>query len=78
MSKRCGMMVDRSEHMVERLIVEVERLGASGYSARDLVVGLLAAAVEVAGTAHLPLSFVTRMAANVVDACEGEICGGNA
>jgi hypothetical protein len=59
------MTADRTDHLVDSLIVEIELLGAS-YSPRDLIVGLLAAAVEVAETSGVPLDFVSRMAGRVV------------
>jgi hypothetical protein len=59
------MNADRTDDLVDSLIVEIELLGAS-YSPRDLIVGLLAAAVEVAETSGVPLDFVTRMAGRVV------------
>lgn len=65
------MSGDRAEHLVESLIVEVELLGLSGYGARDLIVGLLAAAVEVADRAGIPAAFVERMAGRVVEAGGG-------
>jgi hypothetical protein len=60
------MNADRSDYLVDSLIVEIKLLGAS-YSPRDLIVGLLAAAVEVAETNGVPLDFVQRMAGRVID-----------
>jgi hypothetical protein len=60
------MNADRSDYLVESLIVEVELLGAS-YGPRDLIVGLLAAAVEVADAGDVPLDYVRRMANRVID-----------
>lgn len=59
------MNANRTDHLVESLIVEVEMLGAA-YSPRDLIVGLLAAAVEVADAGGVPLDYVRRMAERVV------------
>lgn len=61
------MTADRTDYLIESLIVEVEMLGAA-YSPRDLIVGLLAACVEVADAADIPLDYVRRMAMRVVDA----------
>lgn len=61
------MTADRSDYLVESLIVEVELLGAA-CGPRDLIVGLLAACVEVANAGNIPLDYVRRMALRVVDA----------
>lgn len=61
------MNADRSDRLVDSLIIEVELLGAT-YSPRDLIVGLLAACVEVADAGGVPLDYVRRMALRVVDA----------
>lgn len=60
------MNANRSDYLVESLVVEVELLGAS-YSPRDLIVGLLAACVEVADAGDVPLDYVRRMASRVID-----------
>lgn len=60
------MNANRSDYLVDSLIVEVEMLGAA-YSPRDLIVGLLAAAVEVADAGNVPLDYVRRMASRVID-----------
>lgn len=65
------MTTDRADHMVDSLVVEIEMLGKDGYSARDLIVGLLAAAVEVAESNGMTADFVTRMAGNVASYAEG-------
>lgn len=64
------MTHDRAEHMIECLVVEVEALGQD-YTARDIIVGLLAAAVEVAEANGIGADFVARMARNVADCSEG-------
>jgi hypothetical protein len=61
------MTADRSDYLVDSLVVEIELLGAA-YGPRDLIVGLLAACVEVADAADIPLDYVRRMALRVVDA----------
>lgn len=60
------MNANRSDDLVDSLIVEIEMLGAA-YSPRDLIVGLLAAAVEVADAGNVPLDYVRRMASRVID-----------
>jgi hypothetical protein len=59
------MSMDRTDYLLDSIIVEVELLGAT-HSARELIVGLLAAAVEVADANNVPLDFVKRMAGRVV------------
>lgn len=65
------MTTDRADHMVDSLVVEIEMLGKDGYSARDIILGLLVAAVEVAESNGMPVDFVTRMARNVASYAEG-------
>jgi hypothetical protein len=60
------MNADNADYLVDSLIVEIELLGAT-YSPRDLIVGLLAAAVEVADSGGVPLDYVRRMAGRVID-----------
>jgi hypothetical protein len=59
------MTEDRTDDMVDSIIVEVELLGAT-HSPREIIVGLLAAAVEVADAGGIPLDYIRRMAGRVV------------
>jgi hypothetical protein len=61
------MTADHYDYLVESLVVEIKLLG-DAYSPRDLIIGLLAACVEVAGAADIPPDYVRRMALRVVDA----------
>jgi hypothetical protein len=65
------MTTDRADHMVESLVVEIELLGDEGCTARDIILGLLCAAVEVAESNGVPADFVVRMARNVASYAGG-------
>jgi hypothetical protein len=60
------MNADHYDYLVESLVVEIKLLGDT-YSPRDLIIGLLAACVEVADAEGVPLDYVRRMAARVID-----------
>ncbi len=59
------MSPDKADYMIESLVVEIELLGAT-HSAREIITGLLVAAVEVASANDVPLDFVARLAKRVV------------
>ena len=59
------MSPDRTDYLVDSIIVEVEMLGAT-HSPREIIIGLLAAAVEVADSGGVPLDYIQRMAGRVV------------
>lgn len=58
------MIYDSAEH--DSLVVEINLLGKDGYSATDLIIGLIAAAVEVAESNGISPDYVLRTAHNVV------------
>lgn len=59
------MNADRADYLIDSLVVEIELLGAT-HSAREIIIGLLVAAVEVADANDVPLDYVARTARNVL------------